>query len=554
MPITLRDRTRDIDETQAANHHVICAAGQPCGAAQSPVGPAGDSVTEYSQRLESARKLETRAYQTKAEADFRAAAQALQGCSVENPQDMTLHRSLGYIYLEPLNEPELAYPHLEAVYRAAPEAPGWGDMLAKAAGRTGRVARQIQVLVEETQRNPTDPWSRLSLAQLFEKSARYTQAERWYLDAMRVAPKELWVNIDYAQFLKSCARLDEASKIAQKTLAEHPNSAAALALMGDINRANWNLTKAQAQYAQAMLVDPSYYSAKTGLGEIQRSRSAELSSKYFLFKGTDDFYQAGLFNNLSAPVTDHILLTGTFNTGWFNNDDTNFGNVTRFEEALEADDRLNSSLSLQAGASGFQVESTNKAGFNVGATWKPSQSAWIYGSYRFNDPVDDSIATVAQGFTQDVVGLAAGYQFTDRLGAKISASHAFYSDGNGRNFIHIEPTYVIWHAIQLSVGAEYEVIDYQMSVPTYSSPHWYQTFGPVVEIEPHIFSWLSVHARVEVPYVAEASRVGTTLNIGPAIHIADHLEGSAEYLYYYVPGSFTNYSGSGFRAALSYRF
>ncbi len=392
------------------------------------------------------------------------------------------------------------------------------------------------------------------LAQALEKAGRYKEAERAYLDALDLAPTDQWINLDYAQFLKSRGRTDEARRIAQSVLARDPKSAAALALLGDINRANWNLTKAQAEYTQAMLVDPSYYSAKSGLNEIQQSRAAQLSSKYFYFQGTDNFYQSGLFNTLSAAVSDHVHVDGTFNTGWFNNHDTDFGNVTRYEEGLGVEDHVDSTLSLQGGASGFQVNSFDKAGFSLGSTWVPSQSAWLYGFYHFNDPVDDSIATVAEGVTQDVIGLGAGCQLTDNLSARISASHAFYSDGNGRNFIHAEPTYLLWAPAQLRLGVEYEVIDYQISVSAYNSPHWYQTFGPVVEIEPHIFKWLSVHVRVELPFVPDASQFGTTVAIGPAMHVADHLEASVEYLYYYVPGSFTNYSGTGLRAALSYRF
>ncbi len=521
---------------------------------QTTAGSATSRGDYAAQRL-AAQTLEGQAYQTQSISGYRAAAAALEACSRVHPEDLELHRSLGYLYLEKLNQPELAYPHLEAVYAATPEAPGWGQLLAKDLGELGRTRRQIQVLQDAVMRNPRDPWARLDLADALTKAARFAEAERAFQDAVILAPGDEWVSMRYADFLYSRGRISEAETIAKGVLAAHPKSAGALALLGDIDRANWNLDKAKAEYAQAMINDPSYYTAKAGLNDIQRSQLPQFQPTYYIFKGTDGFYQSGLFNSLTAPVADHIFVNAEFDVGWFENNESTFQTATRFDEALGVEDRLNNELSLQGGASGFQVNSYDFAGFNVGATWKPTKDLWAYASYRFNDPVNDSITTVAEGFTQDVIGVSGGYQFTDDISATITASHAFYSDGNDRNFIHFEPTYMLWPLAQLRVGFVYEVIDYAETVPDYNSPHWYQTYGPLIEAEPYLLSWLSVHARVEPVFVPEAPGWGVNVTVGPSVHFWDkRFECTAEYLYSDVPGSFTNYSGSGFRATLTYRF
>jgi tetratricopeptide (TPR) repeat protein len=525
------------------------AFGQTTWSATSQMG-AGD----YAAQLQSAQTLEGHAYQTNSTSDYAAAAAALEACSYIHPEDRTLHRSLGYLYLEKLNEPKLAYPHLEVVYTATPGDPGWGQMLAKAAGEMGKLNRQIQVLSDTVERNPRDPWSRLDLADALTTAHRFADAEREFQYAVILAPGDQWVSMRYANFLYARGRPLEAGEVAKSVLATHPKSAGALALMGDIDRANWNLDKAKTEYAQAMIDDPSYYSAKAGLNEIQRSQSPQFQPTYYLFKGTDGFYQSGLFNSLTAPVSDHIIASADFDVGWYENNSSTFTTATRFQEALGLEDRLDNELSLQGGASGFQVTSHDVAGFNIGATWKPTKDFWAYASYRFDDPVNDSITTVAEGFTQNVIGLSGGYQFTDDISTTITASHAFYSDGNNRNFLHIEPTYTLWALPQLRIGAVYEVIDYGRSVSDYSSPHWYQTYGPLIEVEPYLLSWLSVHVRVEPVFVAQAYQWGVNVTVGPTVHLANRFECALEYLYSDVPGSFVNYSGNGFRATLSYRF
>ncbi|HTW94744.1 MAG TPA: tetratricopeptide repeat protein [Tepidisphaeraceae bacterium] len=506
---------------------------------------------EYAQQLKAAKTLEALAYQTKKVADYRAAAAALEACSKIHPEDMVLQRSLGYLYLEILKEPNLAYPHLLAVYTANPTAPGWGDMLAAAANQTGRRGLEIKVLTDLTLYRPTDPWVRVELATALAKAGRFGDADKVYQDALKIAPNELWVNIDYAYFLLGRGRGAEAQLIAQKTLLAHPGSPDVVTLLNQIHQTEFGATKAQAEFANTTAVDRSYYATRA---ELSPSRAPEFKSTYYLFQGTDHFYQSGIFNAFSAPVTSQISVTAAFNAGWFGNDTAPFENTVQWQEGLGFEDRVNDKVSVLGGAEGFEVPGHDVAGFNVGLTLKPTKDFWTFISYRFQDPVDDSIDTVNEGLNQDIISASGGYQITDRLSLNGIVDRSFYSDGNARNFMHIEPAYMLWLPVQLRVGGAYEVIDYQKKSPFYSSPPWYQTFGPVVELEPYVCSWLSIHGRLEVPFVAQGSKWGTIWEVGPAMHLNDRFECSAEYLYCDVPGSYSNYSGGGFRVALSYRF
>jgi tetratricopeptide (TPR) repeat protein len=520
-------------------------------AAQSPV--VSDGV--YAQSLETARASETRAYQTQSMADYRAAAIALENCSRLHPEDLSLHRSLGYLYLDKLNEPKSAFAHLQAVYAATPEAPGWGQMLAQDAGELGQPDLQIQVLNDVGKRNPHDPWCRLDLANALNKAGRFAEADQTFQDAIQIAPDDEWINVSYAQFLESRGRTSAAERIARKALATHPKSAAAMTVLGNIDQDNSDFSRAGTEYAQAMLADPNYSGAKAGLNELQRSQSPRLKSVGYAFSGNDHFLQSGLYNTLTAPVQDHLFVDARYNNGWFRNSQSTFSSVTRHEEGLDFEYRVDSTLSLAGGASAFEVGDHDVLGFNLAATWKPTRDFWIYGSFRLDDPVNDSIATVAGPLSQDIAGLSGGYQMTRDLSAGMTATRAYYSDGNTRNFIHAEPaTYMLWRPIQLRIGPVYELIDYRTKKPNYPSESWYHTFGPMIEIEPYLCSWLSIKARYEATFTSADPNWGAMIAAGPSVHLGDSLEFTAEYLYDNIPGPFTNYSGNGFRAELSYRF
>jgi len=513
------------------------------------------AVGSYEYRLQAAKSLEAHAYLTQSPADYRTAAAALESCSREHPEDLALHRSLGYLYLEKLNEPQLAFPHLQAVYAATPEAAGWGQLLAKAAGETGRTELQIDVLSAVAKREPKDPWCRLDLANALSKVGRDVEAENAFADALRIAPDDEWINISYAQFLQSQGRDLEAESIAKKVLARHPKSAAALTIVGDVRQKNSDFTGAQAAYAEAELAEPNYYGARAGLRELQLSLSPKLESSGYAFSGTDHFFQSGVYNTLTVPLQNHLFLDARFDTGWFHNNETGYASATRYEEGLDLEYRLSSNLSFAGGASAWEVGSHDLAGFDLGVTWKPTPVSWLYGSFRLDDPVNDSIYTVDSPLSQDIVGVSGGWQVTRDLSATFTADRGYYSDGNTRTFIHAEPaTYMLWRPLQLRVGPVYELLDYRSYTPNYPSQDWYHTYGPMIEIEPYLCSWLSLKVRYEATRTSDDSKWGTILTVGPSVHLGENFNGAVEYLYDNVPGPFSNYSGNGVQATISYRF
>jgi hypothetical protein len=239
--------------------------------------------------------------------------------------------------------------------------------------------------------------------------------------------------------------------------------------------------------------------------------------------------------------------------GYFKNGDTQFSSVVRYQESLGLEDRVNNEWQFRGGFDAFQQPSRQVTGFNVGATWKPNDKFWVDGTYRLNDPVNDAMFTVANALSQDIAGLSAGYQFSDRIGSKVVASYATYSDNNERTFVHAEPYYTLDYTTQLQLGVAYESTWYLRNT-AYSGASAFQTIGPVLRAEPYINSWLSLQVNLYPLFIIDPAAFGAELSIGPAFHIANRLQMSVAYSYYLLPGSTVEYSGNGLTATLSYRF
>jgi len=538
---------------------IALAAWSVCGlaAAQTTV-PAesqqSESVNEQNDAMiTSAWDLETRAERTKSVADYRAAAAALQTCSDALPKDLNLERTLGWIYLEKLNEPKQAYPHLNYAYSTDPTDPGWGLMLAKAAGLLADTDQQFQILHDLVQRNPKDGEVYLELAKALDHVGHTSEAEKAYEQADEYAGDEDWIRLEHAQFLHDHGHDAEALRIAKAVLAKDPKSAQALVLLGDIHRANYDLTEARDEYARAMQFDPTFTTAKEGLSDIAQNQAPQFQSDYYYFDGSDHFHQMGLFNTLIVPVSDHLAINASYNNGYFTNNQTSFASVVRYQENLGIEDRFSSDLSFRGGVDAFQQPSRQVTGFNVGATWKPNEHFWVDGTFRLNDPVNDTMFTVANALSQNVLAVSSGYQFNDRLGAKVIATAAEYSDNNTREFLHAEPFYELYFPAQLRIGVAYESTWYTKNTQ-YSSASDYQTIGPVIHAEPAINSWLSIQMNLYPLLVIDPARAGVEVTVGPAIHLANRFQLSVEYSYYSLPESTVGYSGNGVSATLSYRF
>ncbi len=501
-----------------------------------------------------AAELEIHAYETQLPADYRAAASAMENALNGDAEDLPLQRKLGFLYLEKLNDPARSIPHLRIACHAAPKEPGWREMLAKALDATHEYAEEVEVRRQITTENPSDPWARLALAHAEEKAGLVADSRDDYRQAWTLAPKEPWLEICYARSLLAAGELDRADALAQATLSQHPDAPQVRLLVADIARARGNLSDAATLYRQALKSDPQDALATDGLYAIWAAREPAASLSAFYFLGNDHFYQSGAFAALTVPFADHLAATAKVNAFMYSNKTSNFGQVARIEQAADVDWTPYPALSLDVGAQTFECRDTTLAGVDATVTLKPNGPLYVYGLARTADPVSDSITTVARVYSQNVLGVGAGVQFTSYLGLSFAGSHGFYSDGNDRDDARADLTCVLPFLPEFQTGITAAIEAFRERSPDYPSSAKKETIGPFFDYRPQLFTGVSLHARLELPYYNEARRLSETVNIGPSLHLADGLDVSAEYIYVHAPDSYENYSGQGARFSLTYKF
>ena len=561
-PMNLRNLTRLCRNASLALAGAAALSSVGCAAPRRPALQAVEAPTYQpalstspEEAIARAKSLEARAYETKSAEDFRAAALALEEAVRHRPGDVALRKSLGYLYLEPLGDPGRAYPHLAHVARALPEEVAWSQMAARAASAAGRTDDAITRYRDVIRRDPANVWDRLALSKILVAQKREREAETLLREALAADPQNEYVNLAYGELLLSRGERTRARRIAEQVLARNPDSPGAHSLLGDVRRTDFDFAGATRSYGRALESERDYYSAREGLRRIDRARAPKVASAFYYFEDTEGLEQAGLFNTATVYLANRLYADVTLNVLRFSNEERGVGAIYRYEEGLGLEYRFSKELSVRGGVSAFQVEGAeDQTGFNASGMWTPNKTFWGFAQYRENDPVNDSIYTVAEGFTQDVAGGGGGVVLTPKLWTSLAASTADYSDGNERRGLKADVSYLLLADPLAYLRLEYEWIDYGRRDPRYSSPQSYDYVRPVIELEPRLNNTLSLHARVEVPYVVDEADWGIGIAAGPVWRWGEDRELRASYLRYDLPGDFAPYSGEGFRITFVYRF
>src|SRR5206468_8592677 len=74
---------------------------------------------------------------------------------------------------------------------------------------------------------PSDPWGYMAVADMLARARRYSEALRWYHDALRLAPAERDAVVGRARILVRARRTGAAIAVYERWLADHPMDAEA---------------------------------------------------------------------------------------------------------------------------------------------------------------------------------------------------------------------------------------------------------------------------------------------------------------------------------------
>lgn len=163
--------------------------------------------------------------------EIRRAASVLEAQYRKEPSRIELRRALGILFLDRLNEPAKALPHLQAAALAAPKDADWQMAYARALQATGRTEDAVRYFRKAAELKPRDFWPRYEAANALSGGSRYDEALQHYRDALDLAPKNAEVRLALAKTLWAAGDVAGAQRAAREILDLEPENAGARALL-----------------------------------------------------------------------------------------------------------------------------------------------------------------------------------------------------------------------------------------------------------------------------------------------------------------------------------
>jgi predicted Zn-dependent protease len=210
------------------------------------------------------------AYASKDPALFLQAAHAIEDHLRRNPGDLTNRKALGFMYLEKLDDPRAAIPHLEMVVKSSSTDTDWLQTLAHAYERIGQREVAAYFYWKAAARNSRDVWARYHLARTLKELKRPKDAQAVLGQALAIDPKNNHVRMEMAQLARTGGDDASAALLANEVLRNDPSNGEAHVLRGDIYRSDRNFAQAQADYEAVSQSDPYFPSAQAGLTAMKK--------------------------------------------------------------------------------------------------------------------------------------------------------------------------------------------------------------------------------------------------------------------------------------------
>ncbi len=547
----------EFDPLNSAARKLLLTAAPPPPAAPAPVAAAAASTPPPapapSRKVSPVDAAVAAAWTSGRRSDFESAARALESALGAAPRDLARRKSLAWLYLEKLQQPAAAIPHLREVVAAQPGDASWWELLARAQVATGDRESSLRSYRHAAERAPHSVWPRYHLACTLRDLGRPAEAESTLREALKIEPKNRDVRRVLARTAYAAGHKEVAAVVARELIDEDPRDADAHAVLGDVQRSQRNFSAAGTEYQAALAADPSHSLAQAGIREIRQAQRPEVKLAYYTFDDTDGLRQSGIFSHVSMLLTGRLKASVSANGRFF--EQGGRGTTDRFESSLGLDYRLLSNLQLAGGISQFTASDHDpKIGGSAAIYYQPASFAdgWI--SFRSAEPVNDSFTTAESAFSQNILAAGLNLRPGKHILLSATATTAEFSDDNTRRSALLSLGWSVPLPASPVVKLEYEWLDYDRRTSAYSSPQNYGRFRPVLEISPRLTDWLKVELHGELSYVTDESEWGTGYTAGLRLNKGETMDLGASYMRYEIPGGQTTWSGDGFKVDFSARF
>ena len=487
--------------------------------------------------------------------DYLQAAGLLEQAVKLDPENLDDRETLGWVYLDRLNEPAKAYPHLKQLAEGRPNDVNARKLFGMACSQTGRPQGAVKEFRAALKLQPDDVWIRVSLARSLARSGSWNEAEAIYQAVLKNDPNNADARLGEAEIQAWRGETQRPTETLNQLAQENPTNADVYSLRGNLRQWNWDLNGAQQDYQRALEIEPNDYDARAGSAQADQMGDSSGTLKAYRFRDTTGFLRESLEADGRAHLDDRAYLLGDV-AGW-RFDAPGFSHLDRKDAAAGLEYHPNRWLEVAAEGTVFDYANTNTRPF-VGGTItskiSPRTGTDIYLTGAYNQPFVNTISTVEGSMRQHSVGLGLDTKLVGRLSLQNSAQWALLSDNNRWYEIKPDLSYRLFDKPETFIRAEYDYLNYVKTNATYWAPQHYSTLGPVFDTSIPVCKDFKLVADAKAPFVFVEDRFGYQLQGGPVFTLGKHVDINGTYYYSKIPGTLGTWSGHGWLVSITARF
>jgi len=527
-----------------------------CFCAQFAFTLSAEDISDSSAHAaELARQANVKLQEAASPQDFREATALLEKSVSLDPKNFDVRQTLGWVYLDKLQEPQKACPHLAKLAKNRPDDVNARKLFAMACSQTGRSHQAVAEFRAAAQLQPGNLWIRANLARSLARTGSYDEAETIYAEILKTDPANAAARLGEAEIAAWRGHNSGPLQTLDQLIQENPENTEALILRGDIQRWNWDLTGAKVDYQQALTVETNNYTARNGMAQAGEMGASGIGVTAYQFKDTTHFLREYLEADGRAHLADHVYLLGDV-AGWrFTN--PGFSHLDRRDAAAGLEFDFARWLQVSAEGTVFDYDNTNSRAFfggKISTKISPVTGTDIYLNGAYNQPFISSISTVESAMRQHSIGAGLDTKLVGRFSFQAEAQGAKLSDDNKWWEAKPQLSYRLFDKPEIFVRAQYDYLAYSRTNASYWTPDNYHTAGPVLDVSIPICKGFHLDGDGKAPYVFGQSKFGYQAEGGPVIDLFHHVQAKASYYYSSIPGDEGAWSGHGWQASLQVKF
>jgi tetratricopeptide (TPR) repeat protein len=485
--------------------------------------------------------------------EYEEAARLFQQAVDLDPENMAIRLTLGWVYLDKLQNPLACYRQESVVARRHPNDVDARKLCGLAALQLGWPNRAVAEFRVAAEIQPDDLWIQVSLAKSLARTHHFQEADKIYQQVLAKDPSNPGARLGEAELGAWRGQSAKPLETLNGLIGENPTNVDALVLRGDVERWDWDLTDARRDYNSALAVAPNNYDAQNGRSQAQWMGGSGPGVGAYQFNDTAGFHRENVNGGLRLKVADDLYLLGDGAAWRFRQD--NDTNLYRFDGSGGLEYHWSRWLEVSGEADTFTYKDRDTfLGGHGTAKIEAAPGYDLFAGVGYHQPYISSIATVTNNIKQDQGGAGFDFKVAGPVSVQNNLQAARLTDDN--NWWEEKPqlSVLVYEPWGIYLRAQYDYLAYKQTNSGYFSPTHWDSIAPAASVSIPIFRRLHLNGDASAPYVITESKFGVQFQAGPSIDLTPHLQINGSYTKISIPGDQGNWSGYGWQASAKLRF